>query len=177
MFDWLVTEFSRRQFGSQGWPTVLAAALFALVVLGIVYDLLQHAVRETRAVADRGLATQGRSKMGAGTETLGGGTEGQALDIKEFSPRVSHGDVIVFALSLLLVAGRWPPEAIHDNRTVSAEAGGITVTYPRGWFRFPVEEPELLRVVSNQDGDTTLLLFAEPAGQAGLLEAVGLRRR
>jgi len=52
-FDWLVTEFSRRQFGSEGWPTVLAAALFALLVLGIVYGLLQHAVNETRAEANR----------------------------------------------------------------------------------------------------------------------------
>jgi RsiW-degrading membrane proteinase PrsW (M82 family) len=40
VFDWLVTEFSRRQTGSEGWPTVLTAALFALVVLGIVYGLL-----------------------------------------------------------------------------------------------------------------------------------------
>jgi drug/metabolite transporter (DMT)-like permease len=60
-FDWLVTEFSRRQFGSEGWPTVLAAALFALVVLGIVYGLLQHAVRETRAAETRTLTTSGES--------------------------------------------------------------------------------------------------------------------
>ncbi len=56
-FDWLVTEFSRRQFGSEGWPTVLAATLFALIVLGIVYGLLQQAVRETRAGVNRALAT------------------------------------------------------------------------------------------------------------------------
>jgi RsiW-degrading membrane proteinase PrsW (M82 family) len=59
IFDWLVTEFSRRQFGFQGWPTVLAAAVFALIILSVVYYLLQHAVRETRAIADRGLATAG----------------------------------------------------------------------------------------------------------------------
>jgi RsiW-degrading membrane proteinase PrsW (M82 family) len=58
-FDWLVTEFSRRQFGSEGWPTVLAATLFALVVLGIVYGLLQRAVRETRAGVNRALRTTG----------------------------------------------------------------------------------------------------------------------
>jgi hypothetical protein len=110
--------------------------------------------------------------MGAGAETFGGGTEGQALDIKEFSPRVSHGDLIVFALALLLVTAGGVLKQIHDNRTVSAEAGGLTVTYPRGWFRYPVEAPELLRVVSNEDGDTTLVLFAEPAGQADLSEAV-----
>jgi hypothetical protein len=61
---------------------------------------------------------------------------------------------------------------IHDNRTVSAEVGGVTVTYPRGWFRYPVAAPELLRVVSNEDGDTTLLLFAEPVGQADLIAAM-----
>jgi RsiW-degrading membrane proteinase PrsW (M82 family) len=58
-FDWLVTEFARRQFGSEGWPTVLAAALFALLVLGLVYALLQHAVRETRAAVTGTLTTPG----------------------------------------------------------------------------------------------------------------------
>ena len=106
--------------------------------------------------------------MSAGAETLGGGTEGQALDIKEFSPRVSHGDLVVFALALLLVTAGGLLKQIHDNRTVSAEAGGVTVTYPRGWFRYPVAAPELLRVISDEDGDTTLLLFAEPSGQADL---------
>jgi hypothetical protein len=110
--------------------------------------------------------------MGAGAETLGGGTEGQALDIKEFSPRVSHGDLIVFAVALLLVAAGGVLKQIHDNRTVSAEAGGTTVTYPRGWFRYSVEAPELLRVVSNEDGATTLSLFTEPAGQTRLVDAV-----
>src|SRR3712207_865876 len=98
--------------------------------------------------------------MGAGSDALGGGTEGQALDIKGFSPRVSHGDVIVFALALLLISAGAILKQVHDNRSVSAEVGGVTVTYPRGWFRFPVEEPELLRVVSDIDGETTLLLFA-----------------
>jgi hypothetical protein len=111
--------------------------------------------------------------MSAGAETVGGGTEGQALDIKEFSPRVSHGDLIVFALALLLVTTGGVLKQIHDNRTVSAGVTGANVTYPRGWFRFPVEEPELLRVVSNEDGETTLMLFAEPAGEAVLAEAVG----
>jgi len=110
--------------------------------------------------------------MGAGVETLGGGTEGQALDIKEFSPRFSYGDLIVFAVALLLVAAGGVLKQIHDNRTVSVEAGGITVTYPRGWLRYSVEAPELLRVVSHEDGATALLLIAEPAGQTGLLEAI-----
>jgi protease PrsW len=61
LFDWLVTEFSRRQFGSEAWPAVLAAAFFALIVLGIVYGLLQHAVRETRAGGDRTLTTSEES--------------------------------------------------------------------------------------------------------------------
>jgi len=60
VFDWLVTEFSRRQFGSEGWLTVLTEALFALVVLGVVYGLLQHAVHETRAGTDCALITAGK---------------------------------------------------------------------------------------------------------------------
>ncbi len=110
--------------------------------------------------------------MGARAETLGGGTEGQALDIKEFSPRVSHGDLVVFAMALLLVVAGGVLKQIHDNRTVSAEAGGITVTYPRGWFRYSVDAPELLRVVSDEDGATTLSLFVEPAGQTNLVDTV-----
>ena len=110
--------------------------------------------------------------MSAGAETLGGGTEGQALDIKGFSPRVSRGDLIVFVLALLLVIAGGVLKQIHDNRSVSAEVGGVTVTYPRGWFRYPVAAPELLRVVSNEDGDTTVLLFAEPASEGQLLDAV-----
>jgi hypothetical protein len=112
--------------------------------------------------------------VGAGVETLGRGTEGQALDIKEFSPRVSHGDLIVFVVALVLVVAGGVLKQIHDNRTVSVEVGGITVTYPRGWFRYSVQAPELLRVVSNEDGATTLVLWAEPAaGQTGLIEAIG----
>ena len=111
--------------------------------------------------------------MGAGATTPGGGTEGQALDIKGFSPRISHADLVVFALALLLIAAGGALKQIHDNRTVSAEVGGLIVTYPRGWFRYPVDEPELLRVVSNEDGETTLVLFAAPAGQADLWQAFG----
>jgi hypothetical protein len=111
--------------------------------------------------------------VGAGVKTFGGGTEGQALDIKEFSPRVSHGDLIVFTVALLLVVAGGMLKQFHDNRTVSVEVGGITVIYPRGWYRYSVQAPELLRVVSNEDGATTVLLVAEPAGQTGLVEAVG----
>jgi hypothetical protein len=115
--------------------------------------------------------------MSAGPETLGGGTEGQALDIKRFSPRVSRGDLVVFALALLLVTAGGVLKQIHDNRTVSAESGGVKVTYPRGWFRYPVKEPELLRVVSDEDGDTTLLLFSQPGGPgdhlANVISGVG----
>ena len=110
--------------------------------------------------------------MSAGAESLGGATEGQSLDIKPFSPRVSHGDLIVFALAVLLVTAGGVLKQIHDNRTVSAEAGGVSVTYPRGWFRYPVKEPELLRVVSDEDGETSLLLFSEPAGQGDQLADV-----
>src|SRR5919112_1738876 len=114
--------------------------------------------------------------MSVGAEALGGGTEGQALDIKQFGPRVSHGDLIVFALALLLVAAGGVLKQIHDNRTVSADVGGVNVTYPRGWFRYPVEEPELLRVVSNEDGETTLWLFSEPARQGDQLADISPSR-
>ena len=71
--------------------------------------------------------------MRAAAETFAGGTEGQALDIRKFKPRVSHRDLIVFALALLLVSAGGRLKQIHANRTVSAEVGGVSVTNPRGW--------------------------------------------
>lgn len=59
VFDWIEVEFTRRQFVFEAWSAVLAAALFALVVLGIVYLLLQHAVRQTRALAGDSATTLG----------------------------------------------------------------------------------------------------------------------
>ncbi len=59
VFAWLEVEFSRRQFMFEAWSAVLAAALFALAVLGIVYLLLQHAVRQTQANASGSAATLG----------------------------------------------------------------------------------------------------------------------
>src|ERR671910_10759 len=91
--------------------------------------------------------------MSAGAETLGGGTEGQALDIKEFSPRVSRGDLIVFALAVLLVATGGVLKQIHDNRTVSVEVGGVTVTYPRGWFRYPAAVRTAFTQLANDQVD------------------------
>ena len=48
IFDLLGAELSARQFGFDGWRAALVAAIFALGVLGVVFSLLQHAVRETR---------------------------------------------------------------------------------------------------------------------------------
>ncbi len=59
VFNWLVVEFTRRQFVFEAWSAVLVAALFALVVLGIVYFLLQHTVRQTRAIASRSATALG----------------------------------------------------------------------------------------------------------------------
>lgn len=110
--------------------------------------------------------------MRAGAETLAGGPESQALDIKEVSPRLSSSDLIVFALALALIVAGAALKGTLDRRTVTAEVDGISVAYPRGWFLYPVEAPARLQAVSNQDGDTTLWLFAEPAGGAGLFESV-----
>ena len=110
--------------------------------------------------------------MSVGAETPGAGTESQALDIKGFNPRLSSSDLVVFAVALVLVVAGAALKEMLDSRTLAAEIDGITVGYPRGWFLYPADDPAQLQAVSNQDGETTLWLYAEPAGGAGLFEAV-----
>jgi hypothetical protein len=110
--------------------------------------------------------------MDAGAKTLAGGAENQALDIKDVRPKLSSSDLIVFAVALALIVAGAALKNMLDNRTVTAEVDGITVAFPRGWFLYPVEAPARLQAVSNQDGETTLWLFAELAGGASLFEAV-----
>jgi hypothetical protein len=110
--------------------------------------------------------------MSAGAETLGEGPENQALDVKGFNPRLSSSDLVVFAVALVLVVAGAALKGMLDSRTLAAEIDGVTVVYPRGWFLYPVDEPAQLQAVSNQDGETTLWLYAEPPGGTGLFEAV-----
>ncbi len=110
--------------------------------------------------------------MSVGAETPGAGPESQALDIKGFNPRLSSSDLVVFAVALVLIVAGAALKEMLDSRTLAAEIDGITVGYPRGWFLYPVDEPAQLQAVSNQDGETTLWLYAEPAGGTGLFEAV-----
>lgn len=53
VFEWLQSEVTTRQFGYEAWPAVLVAAIFAALVLGVVYYLLRRAVGETLALAAR----------------------------------------------------------------------------------------------------------------------------
>jgi RsiW-degrading membrane proteinase PrsW (M82 family) len=48
-FDWLQSEVTSRELGFEAWPGVLAAALFAAAVFGVVFYLLHSAVSETLA--------------------------------------------------------------------------------------------------------------------------------
>ena len=50
VFDWIQSEVSARELGYEAWPGVLVAAIFAALVLGIVYTLLRRAVQETLAL-------------------------------------------------------------------------------------------------------------------------------
>jgi protease PrsW len=58
-FDWLQSEVTAQELGYEAWPAVLVAALFAALVLGVVYYLLRRAVQETLALAGRARPTAG----------------------------------------------------------------------------------------------------------------------
>ena len=98
--------------------------------------------------------------MVAGAASAGSGAEGQALDMKRVSPRLTWGDGIVLVGAAVLVLLGWALKTRHDTRMVEAEVAGVTVAYPRGWFTLPAEEPEVLRAISDEDGRTTLRLSA-----------------
>ena len=99
--------------------------------------------------------------MVAGAAGAGaGGTEGQALDMKRVSPRLTWGDATVLVGAVVLVLLGWAVKTWHDTRMVETEVAGVTVAYPRGWFAVPAEEPEVLRVIADEDGRTTLRLSA-----------------
>lgn len=61
VFDYVQSEVTARELGYTAWPSVLAAAIFAALVLGVVYVLLRRAVQET-------LALSGASRTSAGAE-------------------------------------------------------------------------------------------------------------
>ncbi len=79
--------------------------------------------------------------MVAGAASAGSGAEGQALDMKRVSPRLTWGDATVLVGAVVLVLLGWALKTRHDTRMVEAEVAGVTVPYPRGWFTVPAEEP------------------------------------
>jgi RsiW-degrading membrane proteinase PrsW (M82 family) len=56
-FDWLQSEVTSRDLGFEAWPGVAVAAVFALVVFGVVFYLLRSAVQETLKVAGNSAVT------------------------------------------------------------------------------------------------------------------------
>lgn len=98
--------------------------------------------------------------MAAAAAGAGGGAEGQALDMKRVSPRLTFGDATVLVGAIVLVVLGGLLKGWHDGRLVETEVAGVTVAYPRGWFTVPAEEPEVLRAISDGDGRTTLRLSA-----------------
>jgi len=59
VFAWLEEVVTSRQLGYQAWPAVVAAVIFAAIVLGTVYFLLRQAVRETLAMSSQARTTSG----------------------------------------------------------------------------------------------------------------------
>ena len=60
-FDWLLGQASIRGLGYSAWPSVVLAAAFAAIVLGVVFFLLRRAVDETLRLGARrpGAAAEG----------------------------------------------------------------------------------------------------------------------
>ena len=57
IFDYVQSEVTAQDLGYSAWPSVVAAAVFAAIVLGIVYVLLRRAVQETLALAGTSRST------------------------------------------------------------------------------------------------------------------------
>ncbi|HEY8448838.1 MAG TPA: PrsW family glutamic-type intramembrane protease [Thermomicrobiales bacterium] len=57
VFEWLQSEVTAQELGFEGWPALLFAGAFAVVVFGFVFYLLRVAVRETLSRAGRTTAT------------------------------------------------------------------------------------------------------------------------
>lgn len=56
VYEWLQSEVTARELGFEAWPAVLLAGIFAITVFGLVYILLQQAVRETLSRAGQATA-------------------------------------------------------------------------------------------------------------------------
>ena len=103
-----------------------------------------------------------------------GGAESQALDVKRVSPRVSHGDLVVFVSAIVLLLVGWAVKTRYDDRLAESEVGGVTVAYPVGWFPVPTTDPEALRVVSDVDARTSLSLTAQPTNATDVVGVLSL---
>jgi hypothetical protein len=72
--------------------------------------------------------------------------------------------VVILALLASLIAGGlikyW-----NDTQTRESDVAGVTIAYPDGWIRLPVSDNEQLKAISNDDGQTQVLLSVSPTTQ------------
>lgn len=102
----------------------------------------------------------------------GNGEGGQALDIKRVSPRVTSGDLVVALSVLLLVLSGWGLKMLHDDRLTSTEIDAVSVSYPSGWIRLPAQEPEVMHAISDDNGQSAVILTAQDTGQKDIRLAI-----
>lgn len=102
----------------------------------------------------------------------GGGESGQALDIKRVSPRMTSADLVVALGVVLLILLGWGFKTVHDDRLTEVEIGPASASYPHGWIRLPVRAPEVLRAISDDNGQSAVVFITQDTGQKDIRLAI-----
>lgn len=93
-------------------------------------------------------------------------------DVRLRRPRITLSDLIVLLVALVAFGAGWAYKDWHDNRLRTTDVNGVTVAYPRGWLSFPSFDPEVFRVVSNEDSREVIFLTTITTAQTDVLQAV-----
>jgi hypothetical protein len=96
----------------------------------------------------------------------------EPYDIRARRPRLTLSDLIVIVGAVALFLAGWAIKDWHDNRLRTVDVGGVSVSYPKSWIRFPSLPPELFRAISNDDGQTVAFLSGVETPQTDILLAI-----
>lgn len=93
-------------------------------------------------------------------------------EVRMRRPRLTTSDLIVLIGAVVLFLVGWAIKDWHDDRLRTTDAGGVKISYPRSWVRFPTKDPEVFRAVSSSDGRSALILTKVTTPQTDVLQAI-----